>query len=77
MKIGTKIVIGVVITIVLIIGLVVGGLAGFIYLTDRIYKKRAEKEKQARVDGREFGRTTDQNGCIEKGFTLKREINKF
>ena len=77
MKIGTKIVIGVVIAIVLIIGLVVGGWFGFIYLTDRVYQKRAGKEKQARVDGREFGRTTDQNGCIEKGFTLKREISKF
>ena len=77
MKIGTKIVIGVVITIVMITGLVVGGFAGFIYLTDRVYKQRAEKEKQSRIAGREFGRTADQNGCIEKGFTLKREISVF
>lgn len=81
MKKGTKIVIGfvigLVITIGLIIGLVIGGLGGFIYLTDRAYKEGAEKEKQARVAGREFGRTSDQNGCIEKGFTLKREISTF
>lgn len=75
MKTGTKIVIGVVIgvgiTIVLIIGLVLGGFGGFIYLLDRNYKEGAKKEKQARIDGREFGRTTNQNGCMEKGFSLK------
>jgi hypothetical protein len=30
-----------------------------------------KKTEQARVDGREFGKTTDQNGCMEKGFSLK------
>lgn len=75
MKLGTKIVIGAVSIIVLIIGLIVGGFAGFIYLATLTDKKRAEKEKQARIDGREFGRTTNQNGCIEKGFSLKSEHN--
>ena len=77
MKTGTKIVIGVVITIVLIIGLVVGALTGLFFYADYKIQKRGEKENQASVDGREFGRTTNQNGCIEKGFTLKREIDKF
>ena len=77
MKIGTKIFIGVVITIVLIVGLVVGGLGGLLFYADYKIQKGSEKAKQARVDGREFGRTTDQNGCIEKGFSLKSEISSF
>lgn len=28
---------------------------------------RGKKREQARVDGGEFGKTTDQNGCMEKG----------
>ena len=27
-----------------------------------------KKVEQAEVNGREFGKTTDQNGCLEKGF---------
>jgi hypothetical protein len=68
MKIGTEIVIGIVIGVVMTIGLVVGGWFGLIFLLDRGYKKHAQKVEQAEVDGREFGKTTDQNGCMEKGF---------
>jgi hypothetical protein len=81
MKKATKIIIGVVITIFLIIGLIVGGVvSGFftlVFFADREVQKGAEKRKQARITGREFGRTTDENGCIEKGLSLKREIDKF
>ena len=68
MKIGTEIVIGIVIGVVMTIGLVVGGFYGFVVLTDRKSKEVDQKREQAKVDGREFGKTTDQNGCMEKGF---------
>ena len=68
MKIGTEIVIGIVIGVVLTIGLVVGGFFGFVFLTEQARKKHDQKVEQAKVDGREFGKTTDQNGCMEKGF---------
>ncbi len=77
MKTWTKIGIGCGITVVLIIGLVVGGFSGLIYLTDQGYKKGAKNRKQARIAGQEFGRTATQNGCIEKGCSLKTEISKF
>ncbi len=77
MKIGTEIVIGIVIGVVMTIGLIVGGFFTLVFFVDREYKKGAEKKKQAMIAGREFGRTTDENGCIEKGFLLKREIDKF
>ena len=68
MKTGTKIVIGVVITFLLIIGLLVGGFFGFVFLTEQARKKHNQKVEQAKVDGSEFGKTTDHNGCMEKGF---------
>lgn len=68
MKIGTEIGIGIVIGVVMTIGLVVGGFFGFVFLTEQARKKHDQKVEQARVDGREFGKTTDQNGCMEKGF---------
>jgi hypothetical protein len=72
MKTGTKIVIGVVITILLLIVsaivLVVGGFFGLVFIVDQGYKKSNQRIEQAKADGREFGKTTDQNGCMEKGF---------
>ena len=68
MKIGTEIGIGIVIGVILTIGLVVGGFYGFVFLTEQARKKYDQKVEQAKVDGREFGKTTDQNGCLEKGF---------
>ena len=68
MKIGTEIGIGIVIGVVMTIGLVVGGWFGLIFLLDQGHKEHARKVEQAEVDGREFGKTTDQNGCMEKGF---------
>jgi len=75
MKIGTEIVIGIVIGVVMTIGLVVGGWFGLIFLLDQGYKKNNQKIEQAKVEGREFGKTTDQNGCMEKGFL--REAGEF
>lgn len=68
MKIGTEIVIGVVIGVVMTIGLVVGGFFGLVFLVEQGQKEHARKVEQAEVDGREFGKTTDQNACMEKGF---------
>ncbi len=68
MKTGTEIGIGIVIGVVITIGLVAGGWFGLIFLVERGYKKHDQKVEQAKVDGREFGKTTDQNGCMEKGF---------
>lgn len=77
MKTVTKIVIGVVITIFLILGLIVGGFFSLVFFVDQGYKRHAQKVEKAKFEGREFGRTTDQNGCIEKGFSLKTEIKSF
>lgn len=72
MKTGTTFVVGIVcglvITIFLIVGLVVGGFFGLVFLVDQGYKKHNQKVEQAKVDGREFGKTTDHNGCMEKTF---------
>ena len=81
MKKGTKIVIGIVITILLlifsIIGLVVSGFFGLVFLTEQAYKKSNKKIEQAKVDGREYGKTTDQNGCMEKGFLRDEKGESF
>lgn len=74
MKKGTKIVIGAIIAIILLIVLTiwlfVGGFFTFVYFTDKAQKRAMEKREQAEFDGREFGKTTDQNGCMEKGFSF-------
>lgn len=81
MKKTTKIVVGVIITILLLIvlgiWLIVGGFFSLVFFVDQGYKRHAQKVDQAKNAGREFGRTTDQNGCIEKGFSLKTEIKSF
>ncbi len=75
MKTGTGVIIGVVITILLTIVLVVGGLVGgFFYLADLGNKRNARETEQAKIDGREFGKTTNENGCMEKAFSLKSDI---
>jgi hypothetical protein len=68
MKTGTRIVIGIVIGVVMTIGLVVGGFFGLVFIVDQGYKKSNQRIEQAKAEGREFGKTTDQNGCMEKGF---------
>jgi hypothetical protein len=74
MKERTKIVIAVVVTffltIGLVVGLLVGGLVGLFFDIDRTTKINMKNEEQARIDAREFGKTTNQNGCLEKGFSL-------
>lgn len=67
MKKGIKIIIGGVgMAALLIIGLVAGGFFYIVYEDREIH----QKNKQAESDGIEFGKTTDQNGCMEKMFTL-------
>ena len=77
MKIGTEIGIGIVIGVVMTVGLVVGGFFGLVFLVDRGYEKGRQKTAQAEFDGREFGKTTDQNGCMEKGFSFEPPKNYF
>ncbi len=59
------------------IGLVVGGWFGLIFLLDQGYKKHNQKVEQAEVDGREFGKTADQNGCMEKGLLREATVESF
>ena len=77
MKKGTKIVIGVVMTVFLIIGLVLGGLVGGFFYFDHKFNEFKPRNEQAEVDGIEFGKTTDQNGCMEKGFTIPISDDRF
>lgn len=49
----------------------VGGLVGTFFYIDYKTKEFEPKIKQAKIDGEEFGKTTDQNGYIEKGFSLE------
>jgi len=77
MKKGTKIILGVVLTVILIIGLAVGGLVGGFFYLDHQLSEFKQKDEQAEIDGREFGKTTDQNGCMEKGFTIPISDERF
>jgi len=77
MKAGTKIFIGVGITLFLIVGLVVGGVVAFFWRADYVRKRNIARVKQARIDGREFAKTTDQNDCMEKGFTFSNDSSFF
>lgn len=71
MKMGTGIGIGIGIGVVMTIGLVVGGFFGLVFIVGQGVKKQAQQEEQAEIAGREFGKTTDQNGCMEKGLSFE------
>jgi hypothetical protein len=70
MKKGTKIVIGVVMTVLLIIGLIIGLVVTELYY-ELFYQSKINRQnwEQTGIDGKEFGKSTDQNGCLEKGFS--------
>ena len=73
MKTKTKIIFGGLVTIGLVAILAIVGL-GYLweYLGTQLRSPeiRAKNDKGI-ADGIAFGKTTDQNGCIEKGFLLK------
>jgi hypothetical protein len=54
---------------------IVGGLTYFFKEMDS--PERTEKRKKAKADGLEFGKTTDQNGCMEKAYLLESTSDRF
>jgi uncharacterized protein YjeT (DUF2065 family) len=79
MKTSTKIIIGSVITVFLSGCLVVAGIVGFLtYSIKEIESpERTEKRNKAKIAGLEFAKTTDQNGCMEKGYSLETVSDRF
>ena len=79
MKTRTKIILGVSLALVLCGAaaiIIIGGAA--VYFSREInLPERVEKMKKAKTDGIEFAKTTDQNGCMEKGFSLKPAADSF
>jgi hypothetical protein len=75
----TKIIIGIVSGVLIIGLLVVGGIVGVsYYVLKRVDNPElAKKRENAKSDGADFGKTTDQNGCMEKGFTLPSPSDSF
>ncbi len=79
MKTGTKIVISAV-TAVLLIGFV--AVAGIVGGTYYVIKKvddpvLVKKREAAKAEGAEFGKTTDQNGCMEKTYLREVRTDSF
>lgn len=79
MKTKTKIIVGSLLLVFLLILLAVAALVGgFAYLYqkagDPVIKAKVDK---AKADGTQFGKSTDQNGCMEKGFTLVPPTESF
>ncbi len=66
MTTSSKIIIGIAAVVLLFVALIVVGLAGFgIYLNSD--KEGTKLYHDAVVEGPEFGKTTDQNGCLTQG----------
>lgn len=79
MKTKTKIVIGSLLAIFLLGCLVVAGVVGgFVYLFHKFDDPTLKaKLNRAKADGTEFGKTTDQNGCMVKAFMLSPAADSF
>ncbi len=79
MKTATKIILGSVIAVFLLGCLAVAGVVGGIsYLVKEVMSpERIEKRNKAKAAGFEFGKNTDQNGCMEKGFSLESPSDTF
>jgi hypothetical protein len=79
MKKNTKIILTVVFVIagagVVALAAAAGG-AYYIYGQFASPEQKARMEK-AKIDGREFGKATDQNGCMEKGYLLAAPESTF
>jgi hypothetical protein len=79
MKTKTKVIIGVLVTIglVAILG-IVGLVSAWEYASAKFSDPEIRKKNdQGITDGIAFGKTTDQNGCLEKGFTLEEKDTSF
>ena len=79
MKTKTKIIVGSISAVLLLIFLVIVGIFGFfVYVGGRLENPALkQKTAQAKADGAAFGKTTDQNGCIEKGYLLEAPTDSF
>ncbi|MEP6947433.1 MAG: hypothetical protein ABJA02_16060 [Acidobacteriota bacterium] len=79
MKTSTKVLIGggiaVVLVVVLAIAAIGGGVAYVIHRFDN--PESAAALKKAKADGNEFGKTVDQEMCMQKGFTLPEPVDSF
>jgi hypothetical protein len=72
MKKRTKIILGSILAVVFFGGFVIAAVIGL--LGYGFYKigglETVGKLQQANAEGSEYGKTTDHNGCMEKGYTL-------
>lgn len=79
MKTSTKVIIASLVGVLLLGCLAVAGIIGG---AAYVYKKvdnpeLVAKRKKATEDGMEFGKTTDQAGCMQKGFSLEVSADVF
>ena len=79
MKTKTKIILGVSLTLVLLAGTGAAIIAGAAYyvVNELNIPERIEKLEKAKADGIEYAKTTDQNGCMEKGFRLSPPADSY
>ncbi len=79
MKTKTKIIIGSLLAVFLLVCLVVAAVVGgFAYLVHKFDDPELKaKLDKAKADGTEYGKNTDQNGCMEKGFSLSAATDSF
>ena len=77
MKPITKIILGVGMTIFLVVGLIIVGFVGWLFYLDQQMSSPevTQMTKKGEADGIEFAKTTDQNGCMEKGFSFESRVN--
>lgn len=75
----TKIIIGVLITIGLAVIMAIAGVVVlWNYIGNRLQSPEVrQKNDKGIADGIAFGKTTDQNGCLEKGFLLQDKEDSF
>ena len=78
METKTKVIVGVgtiLVLIVVAIGVVIGGF----YLVTQKFREPVLREKldKAIADGKAFGKTTDNAGCMKKGLTLPTPTDTF
>lgn len=79
MKTKTKIIIGALISVGLMVILAIVGIVSLWEYAEAKFRSPEIRKinDQGIADGIAFGKTTDQNGCMEKGFTLKEKDTGF
>ncbi len=79
MKTKTKIIFGSIAALgVIVIAGIIGLSILWNYTTSKLESPEyRQKNDQGMADGIAFGRTTDQNGCLEKGFSLEAKDSSF